>query len=376
MRFAIWLLCICAVAAAAASAFYLQRMDIAVMAAVGFLAAAQFLSAFAGTGQDLAHQEELDNLSARVRKNSSDISSLHTRGRDYAQKLAELTDAVERRAAALPAPEAAGPQMQALAPPPAEAASDGAPVDSKLVMANLFLEPVVRLSEGRTAYYKATLQVPGVPPRSILSADGNTPDATNAEAAGRLDLELLNLVMPVLNRLQTRGGASGIFCPLSKATLATRPLLERYVTTLKNNPDAAAGIVLDLNQQTLSQLDEHGMRGLAWLASLGATMCLTGAANQTTDMAALGELGFAFLDMPVPAGETPANAATTSWLSRFSGEAQAHNISLILSGVSSPAVLEPLAQHVNLARGTNFAAPRAVRTAITEDRRSSSAAVA
>ncbi len=230
-------------------------------------------------------------------------------------------------------------------------------------MPGLFLEPVVRLSEGRTAYYKASLQRTGFASDSegqpVVSADlAWQPGGPSRWDAAR-DHDLLGQALPVVAKLRARRVTTGLFVPVGMETLEDRAHLEAYVSVLRANPEAAAGIVLDLHVSALSGLSEAALRGLAWLASLGATLCLTGPGAAAMDASALSELGFGFVD--VPCSElVDANGQSHKNAGLLVQSLQVHNLTLIAAGLTDSSQQAGLVPLVSLGRGPVFSAPRAL----------------
>jgi EAL domain-containing protein (putative c-di-GMP-specific phosphodiesterase class I) len=386
MRLVVLICCAAALLAAAGSLLLTGRYETALIAAVAMLVCAQVVSLLASSRPKEVEDARLASLSEGIKRNARSIEQLSTRTRDQAQALAEIKQTIEksRTQPALQAParpQIAAPVPESIkpvaavdhhpAPPqaPAPATPQLAPQPARLPpqepqQPSIFLEPVVRLAEGRTAYYKASLQrpaaVPGGRPHTFVSADINVRDLAAAQWPMRHDLHMLQEVMPVLAKLRARRGATGLFVPLGVATLESKPQLEAVVALLQQNPDAAAGIVLDLNVSALAVMPEAAMRGLAWLASLGATFCLSGASASNNDLAALAELGFAFLDVPEHELVDGAGQLLPAAL-HLRQDAAAHRFTIIASSVSDNARAASLMQAVSLARGPNFASPRALK---------------
>jgi EAL domain-containing protein (putative c-di-GMP-specific phosphodiesterase class I) len=390
MRLVVLICCAAALLAAGGSLILTERYETALIAAVAMLVCAQVVSLLATGKPKEVEDARLASLAESIKRNARSIEQLSTRTRDQAQALAEINQTLEksRTQPALQAP--ARPQIAAPVPDSIKpvAASDQLPAPAKApVLLNphlapqparipgrlppqepqqpsIFLEPVVRLAEGRTAYYKASLQrpaaVPGGRPHTLVSADINLRDLAAAQWPMRQDLHMLQEVMPVLAKLRARRGATGLFVPLGVATLESKPQLEAVVALLQQNPDAAAGIVLDLNVSALAVMPEAAMRGLAWLASLGATFCLSGASASNNDLAALAELGFAFLDVPEHELVDGAGQLLPAAL-HLRQDAAAHRFTIIASSVSDDVRAASLMQVVSLARGPNFASPRALK---------------
>jgi EAL domain-containing protein (putative c-di-GMP-specific phosphodiesterase class I) len=343
----------------------------AVFFGLGFLAVAQVLTALGDAHQAEAGDARLSALTQRIGQNTTDIERLSRSGQEHERRLSEVIKRVksaedsqaetslpgstsDRKPVANPA----SPSRMAAFPPPAAAAGR-----------RLFLEPVVRLAEGRTAYYKASLQsvgpVTGGPLQPVVSTDLRPSGNKSPVQAAQLDRYILEQVLPLIDTLRARRGASGIFCPISAATLDDMGALMAYVDVLRNNGEAAQGIVIDMNHGVMAGLSEAGMRGLAWLASMGAVMSLTGPAPANNDLAALAELGFAFIDAPSTT-LLPANRSNSSSCWALVQAASVHNITLIASGVQQSSQASGLLRVASLARGPGFALPRAVRNSSTE----------
>jgi EAL domain-containing protein (putative c-di-GMP-specific phosphodiesterase class I) len=374
MRLIVLICCGAALLSAGGSLLLTGRYETALIAAVAMLVCAQVVALLASGKPREVEDARLANLSEGIKRNARSIEQLSTRTRDHAQALAEMKQALDQArahkaiAAPQPRPLAAAPQLSSVAAGPAlpsnQPAATGTATGQQPQQPAIHLEPVVRLSEGRTAYYKASLQrpaaVPGGRPQLIASADININDRTPVQWPMRHDLELLQQVIPVLAKLRARRGATGVLVPLGIATLESRTQLDAVVALLQDNPDAAAGIVLDLNVTALAVMPEAAMRGLAWLASLGATFCLSGASASNNDLAALSELGFAFLDVPEQELFDGSGQLLPAAL-LLGQQAATHRFTIIASGVSGEVRTASLMQVVSLARGPAFAPPRALK---------------
>jgi len=358
MRFVVWFCCAVAIAAAAAHVFAPQQAGIAVIVAVTMLVCAQVVAMMASAPSGESEDARLAALARRISKNAADIEKLRIQGRDQAQKVAELENRMSRmprRDVALITPGAAMakqlPQSQAAPPAITPNAAPASPV--------LCLEPVVRLSENRTAYYKASLQRPG---HLAVVSNGDPGHTGHADH----DIELFRQVLPVMAKLRARRGAAGIFVPVSTATLEDSARLEAYVEALRASPVESAGVVLDIHVSALSTLGEPALRGLAWLASLGATFCLTGPGAAAIDLPALSELGFTFVDVPC-CEMVAANGQLSPAMGHVMHGLAVSRLTLITSGMTSGDEVAALSRFAVLGRGQAFAAPRAVRPQPSHD---------
>ncbi|MGB5216444.1 MAG: EAL domain-containing protein [Anderseniella sp.] len=377
MKLLVWLFSVSALVLAAVCIFVLVRYDIALLAAVSCLAVALIVSAAASIPSDEAGNTRLSNmLSQRLGKNTNDIESLSRRIADQAQRLTDLgsrldtgtshQDAPGKAQAYQPASAAQRPAAKTQTPAmrPSRAPKRLAHVQMQRPQpVQLFLEPVVRLAEGRTAYYKASFRLRDQSPADlthiVASADLPVLNGQSRLWDPALDAQLLLQILPLLEKLRARRGATGIFCPISVATLENTNALQELVGLLQANPEAAAGIVLDIHHTALAGLSEAGLQGLAWLASLGATFCLTGEGMLYDELPALAELGFAFIDVPGDGLDQPAQPGMTA--EELLQVTEANNIALIASGIQQPDDAASLMHASSLGRGPGFSSPRAVR---------------
>lgn len=384
MRTIVLICCAAALLAAGASIFVAGRYDTALMSAVALLACAQIVALIAAQRPKEIDDARLAGLSDRINRNSADIDRLSTRTRDQAQELSTIAQAlkssrppagtretvqvfapVPRPAPALAPRRGNPPALHSVAPNAGHAADQASP----LARATLHLEPVVRVAEGRTAYYKATLhrqpQTPGRPGQPVVSADLASPAGAAIQWDPQHDVTLMKEVILIVQTLQARRAATGILVPVSNATLDDPGRLQVLVNMLYQNPEAAAGLVLDIHVSALASLPDSAMQGLAWLASLGASFCLTGAWTSDNDLDALADLGFTFIDVPGGQLVSP-QAQVLPAAQRLLARAAALNMSVIASGVTDAAQAASVLPVAALARGPAFALPRAVRANLAE----------
>ncbi|MEM7634233.1 MAG: EAL domain-containing protein [Pseudomonadota bacterium] len=377
MKLLVWLFSVSALVLAAVCIFVLVRYDIALLAAVSCLAVAMIVSAAASIPANEDGNTRLNNmLSQRLGKNTNDIESLSRRMADQAQRLSDLGSRLDAGKSRADTPDngrtyqltpaaqrpAVKTQTPAMRPSRAPKRLTHAQIQRPQPV-QLFLEPVVRLAEGRTAYYKASFRLRDQSPADlthiVASADLPVLNGHSNLWDPALDGQLLQQVLPLLEKLRARRGATGIFCPISVATLENTKALQELVGLLQANPEAAAGIVLDIHHTALAGLSEAGLQGLAWLASLGATFCLTGEGMLYDELPSLSELGFAFIDVPGEGLVQPAQPGITA--DELLHQTQANNIALIASGVEQPDEATSLMHASSLGRGPGFSSPRAVR---------------
>ena len=228
--------------------------------------------------------------------------------------------------------------------------------------ARLYLEPVVRMATGKTAHYRTQL----------VAEDGENGARFDAES-GAATLMLFERTAPVIRRLQMRNRLLGVFCPVSARALADETFLNRLVDFVEHNKDIAGSLVVDISQSALGQLDEAGQKGLAYLAQMGATFCLSDCRLNVPDLDALAALGFGFIDANVQL-IIDARRSAPCPASEMIGSAQRLGMSLIAADVEKENELSWIREGVELARGRRFSPPRAVRQDISEVPQHSAAA--
>ncbi len=261
---------------------------------------------------------------------------------DVAGRLGEQIAALERTVAGLAA------RLEANAAPALResgAATNGpvapqvAANDSGSEELSVFLAPIVRLSSGQTSYYRA-------------SFTGGGPDG---------EIKFIARVVGVLRHLDRRGRAIGIFCPLPASAFGDARFLHQLVEFLRRSHDVAGKLVIEISQADLARLTQPGMRGLAWLAQLGAIFSLAAASVEGPDLAALRELGFQFVDLDVKALPEERRDRLDA-ITAFAAEAERHELTVMAGPIADGADLAWLQRGASLGHGPHFARPRRVRS--------------
>ena len=349
--------CLAAVGFCLWSLLVYGSIEMAVVGSVILLALAQ-LASFVSRISDERHASrdsrdfvqmaaDLGRDVRETRRRLSHFESLLRDGREAAAgDLGKQVAALERTVSALAArldsvPGRRSPGGHSPTRAPRPAAPDERRPAGRLRDIDLYLQPVVRLATGRTAYYRA----------SFKPADGG-PVGIGDEA------RFIARVVALLRHLDRRGRAVGVFCRLGPAAFADEAFLRRLVKYLRRNEDVAGKLVVEITQADLAGLSQRGMQGLAWLAELGATFALARATPGSLDLAALSDLGFQFLDIDLaglPAGKGGEALRT------LAGEAERHALTLIAGPVRQAGDLGLVEAAASLAHGRHFAPPRRVR---------------
>ncbi|MBI2717787.1 MAG: EAL domain-containing protein [Rhizobiales bacterium] len=269
---------------------------------------------------------------------------------DILQEVRALRDSVQTLAKDMaqppkPAAERAPPRANPVPPPPQE-------------RLDLLLEPLIELATGVTVHYRARVNMADEHGSEVVH-DELMAKANGGGLRPALDVHLLRLTLPVLRRLQVKHPAMRVMVPLSGATLRAAADVGRLTAALEAEADAAAGIVFEIAQADLAQLDRAGIEGLAKLGRLGATLALCEVSVAGLDLAALRQLGARFLT--IDGHSIDAGFGVSSAWTEFARFARAMQFQIIVGGVRSTVEAQAAARVARYASGPYFAPPRRVR---------------
>jgi EAL domain-containing protein (putative c-di-GMP-specific phosphodiesterase class I) len=223
---------------------------------------------------------------------------------------------------------------------------------------NLAMEPIVDLYTSQTAHYRMVLGM-------INDAGQEVPhdvfvhyaDRTNARPA--LDVFVAGEALAILAQLRKRDPKLSVFIPVGASTLASPDSVYKILDLLKQSPDLATGLVVDVAHAVLASLPESSIEGLALLARSGVVLSLSNAAISGVDLASLGKLNVRFIGLN--ASNLGLGGNTAPELSGFVQSARALRIQVVVSQVADPRQVENLGRIARYACGAAFAAPRRLR---------------
>src|SRR5262245_6445492 len=341
-----------------------RRSDVALTGAILLLGVAQLLSLF-WPRRHAARNDDQEDLALHLRRDREryaeavrrldQLSADHDALGAAFEQVQERLAAVESLAASSRPLEQQAHEIDAAIGAHAAASAVAAPAtirDPPSPPVELFLEPVVRVKEARTVYYRASL--------AELGTDGTYVSVRKTPA---IDFECFRQVVPVARRLRARNRIIGIFCPLSPASFSDDEFIARLLDLLRAERDVAGGLVVDITQKGLGSLEERGLEGLAWLAELGATFCMSHTDVAGPDIPALAHLGFQFIDIDAAIITRSAEASNLSVREpalKLFREAGEHGVSVIAANVTDERELEGVVGYASLARGPLFSPPRRV----------------
>lgn len=226
----------------------------------------------------------------------------------------------------------------------------------------LHLQPVVNLGDREPAYYESTLQ--------LKDNDGSYVDqqrlkrlAGREDLATTLDGQLLFSAVRILRTLNELNKRTGLFCPLSQATLENADAFEETEAFLAANIALSDLLVLEIDQSVLDDLlPDHSAR-LANIADLGFSLLLNNVQEFDFDGKLLHSAGFRFLKVPVDellsiAGDNNIDEYVTD----FSEEMENCGITVIVSDIDQETqVIHLIDFDLPLGQGTLFAPSRPVK---------------
>ena len=305
-----------------------------------------------------SHEESLRDLAGRSDRAITRLSevehqvNLPTPGidkliTDLGTLREEVKDAMARKSevaavAAVPRPETAGAPSQ--------------PVEPEHL--DLMLEPVIELSSGSTSHYRALINLANG--RGEMVSHGEL--MAKAELGGMrpaLDAHMVKLVAPVLRRLRLKNPGLRVFVPIGRSTLGSRGEADIIISLLLQDSDVANGMVFELGQEEVGQLDPAGIENLASLGRLGATLALREVYLGGLDLSALRQLGVRFLNFP-PHAVDSGNGPSETWR-EFAQYARAMQIQIIVGNIETPQQASAASKCARFGHGPFFAPPRKVR---------------
>lgn len=338
--------------------------------AVLLLAAGQTVALFIQWMRNTGLDERLSEQGRKLRALSGEIASVADRmawvqrqiaepiGRptdEIIQEVRTLRDSVQALALDVANNLARPSEIRPATTPEPAAQAHAAAAHERL---DFLLEPVVELSTGATAHYRARVhmvsQLGGEVPHEEMMREA---DAGGMRAA--LDIHLAKLALPVLRRLRNKHPAMCLLLPLGAATLKTEQDVARLIQAMEDGTDAARGVVFDIAHDDLAGLDAPGIEGLARLGRLGIKMALSKVSITGLDLASLRQLGVRFLD--IDAAGLNARLETAPAWAEFAEFARAMQFQMIGGGIESADQAEIASHIARFGYGPYFAPPRRVR---------------
>ena len=229
---------------------------------------------------------------------------------------------------------------------------------------NLALEPIVDLFTSSTAHYRMVLgmtneQGTEVPHEIFVH------HADRMGLRDKLDMHVVEQALDLLQTLRQRDPNLCIFVPIGAATLATPAALQHILALMRQQPDEASGLVVDIPHAVLASLPEASLEGLATLARGGVALSLSQASIAGVDLSALHRLNVRYVSLS--ASSIGLGGHLSAGLPGFVQSARAMRVNIIVSHVGDPRQVQDLARTARFASGPAFASPRKLkRTQVAE----------
>jgi cyclic-di-GMP phosphodiesterase, flagellum assembly factor TipF len=231
----------------------------------------------------------------------------------------------------------------------------------------LFLQPIVTLPQRKVRFYESL---------SRMRADeGELVTPTEflpfAEAAGlmpRIDNLMLFRCVQVARRLLSKNREVGLFCNVSKETLADPEFFPQFSDFMEANRALAPSLVLEFTQAAYRAMGPIEIESLAALAGRGFRFSLDHVSDLRIEPRDLGERGFRFLKVPAALLLDRTGAAVSDiHPADLSGLLARFGVELIAEKIESEGVVVDLLDYdVKYGQGFLFSPPRPVRAEIMQ----------
>lgn len=224
---------------------------------------------------------------------------------------------------------------------------------------DLYLEPIVVLTTGRTAHYRAAVALAGSDGKHVPYEELSR-RFDNHALRPAIDVHCLARILPLTRKLVLRRQNALLFVPVGGETLANAEAMRQLANLLGSNEGFAPSIAFEIDHKAMAGLSAQGVEGLATLARQGAAMALTGTTSQGVDLKALRDLRFGFLSFPAASlPRTVLGRPEWSGLAAFASE---HGFAIEVRGLDSGEAVNHAKKWARLGSGPAFAPPRRVRS--------------
>ena len=227
---------------------------------------------------------------------------------------------------------------------------------------DLYLQPIVKLPQRKVRYYEATLRLRNED-GEIFGADDFIPLAEGAGLMPRIDDFAIVRCVQLVRRLLLKNREIGLFCNLSRKTLADATAFSQLLEFLAANRAIAPSLVLQFTESAVRAMQTSETEGLAALFERGFRFSMDQVTTLRLEPGELATRGFRYvklkadllLDRARSLSTGPAPTELSDLLGRF-------NIDLIVDGIENDkSVIELIDNDVHYAQGPLFLPPRPVR---------------
>ncbi len=226
----------------------------------------------------------------------------------------------------------------------------------------LHLQPIVNLSDREPEFYESTLR--------LKDLDGTYLDqqrlgklVRDERLATVLDGQLLFSAIRVLRTLNELQKRTGLFCPVSAATLNNKNAFEDIYAFLAANTALAGSLVLEIEQSALTELNAESRERLSRLVDLGFSLLLDNVQNFDLEGSLLHSAGFRNIKVSVNELLNISDESNIDeYVTDFSEEMESCGLTVIVSEIEHEVQAVLLGDfELPLGQGTLFSPSRPVK---------------
>lgn len=233
----------------------------------------------------------------------------------------------------------------------------GASHEERLAGFQLYMEPVVDTASGQTVLYRAHPALPADGERVYLGRNALL-RARTLGCAAALQVRTLDGVLAFARRLQARGAAHGIICPLDVAVVAQDEVADRLQLLLGATTEAARQTCFATPFNDLTSSSREARMHLMMLAQAVAGFVIDHESVLAPDTPLPLPLPVRHVDVP---GRALALAGGLSDMGTLTARYRERGWQIIASDVADAEMARQVAAVAGLARGAHFSPPRRVR---------------
>jgi cyclic-di-GMP phosphodiesterase, flagellum assembly factor TipF len=227
----------------------------------------------------------------------------------------------------------------------------------------LHLQSIVSLPQRKVKLYEAMHYLRGDQGR-VFSPASLRQEAESAFAEAPFDNLLISRAQRVIRHLKERNREIALLCRVSSRSFFMPEVFSEVTRLAKTNRDEAQHIVFCLDQAAVRAMGPLELENIDALQRMGFRLGLDGVTDLRVDPRQLVERGFRYMKVPADLllGDDQGVSRSEIHPADLAGLLARHGLTLIAEGIGSEkTVLDVLDFGVQLAQGSLFSPPRAVR---------------
>lgn len=178
---------------------------------------------------------------------------------------------------------------------------------------DVFLEPILALSDQSTQHYEVTIRVRGMAGEN-LGGDGNTESLTGRGLLPLFDAARIARSTIIAERLAAKGREGSVFTATSGESLTNSAFSRDIEQTIAGSRTGARQLVLTFTQSDIRTFRPVEQRAVAALGALGFRFAISGLTDLDMNFEAMAKAGFGFVKvdaqvliegLPYPGGHIP-----------------------------------------------------------------------